>query len=418
MFSKRTDTFFTGMLFGLLGIHLQSFLPNLVQPIWNEDYPTQVNEQLHINQRKYVSYEADGLINDIKKELYQKKFLHLSSYEMKTVLKRLGANEEDLETYLKDVYNKSMRVKDPACQDRYMHTRNFLYQKDHVDQNVEDIFRNNASVLPHVAIKVLDPSFVALNGGLNYRPMAKLDDSAVFNSVHIALHKFVVNLLDPEAKKLPLESSKKNEFLVSDLLMKYVLSNDVRKSQLSPEGIHQDGNHITMMMLGVRNNIAPESGKSRIFTLDAKSGPYGIAGGRKNLTEDESRKEEEEREQYMVFDRVLKDPFETLIALDQEVKHEGRGKIVRENKNENGERGMFLVFARRPNADGWQKTQEGVPLTIGEEEFNSKGSLDHLLSQSEQEFKDHEKAFFDNLKKTGPGFPGQDITNKISRVQL
>jgi len=409
MFDKGTGPFFIGILLGLLGIYLQGYLPKVQMPIFNENHKQQINQNIHI--------ESNGLINDIKKELYQKKFLHLCSYEMKTVLKRLGANEEDLETYLKDVYNNKIRAMDPAVQDRYTHSRNFLYQKEHADQNVEEIFRNNASVLPHVASTLNDPAFIALNGGLNYRPVAKLDDSAVFNSVHTALHKFVVSLLNPETKKLPLESSKKNEFLVSDFLMKNVLGNNIRKSQLSPEGIHQDGNHITMMMLAVRNNIAPETGKSRVFTLNAKSGPYGIAGGRKNLTEDESRKEEEEREQFMLFDRVLLDPFDTLITLDQEVKHEARGAIVRTNENEIGERGMFLIFARRPNADGWQKPEEGIPLAIGREEFNSKGSLDHLLSNSEQEFKNHERLFFENLKKTGPSFPGQDVTNRVSWTQ-
>lgn len=400
MFFAKDSSISSFLVFAFLGILLQ---------LWITGENTDTNNGSILNEvtdSKSVAYNE--VLHGIKRDLYKNKFLYLSSTKMKNVLKALGATDSDMELYLKEVFGRYSKVKDPVCNNRYLHTRSFLYQKDHIDQNVEDIFHHNASILPHVTARLDDPAFEALNGGLNYRPMAKLDDWAVFNSVHTALHKFIVHLFDPSARKLPPESSEMNNLMVTDYPLRYVIGNDVKKSQLTPEGIHQDGNQITFMMLGARNNLASESGESRLFTLDAPNGPYGIAGGRTNITEAESRKEEEDRERFMIFNRVMMDPFETVVTLDQEVKHEGRGKMIRINPDENAERGVFLIFAKRPNANGWNKEHEGVSMKHAQKEYNMKGSINHLFLDHEEDFKNKEKIFFENLKAKGASFPGQE----------
>ena len=51
---------------------------------------------------------------------------------------------------------------------------------------------------------------------------------------------------------------------------------------------------------------------------------------------------------------TMKKPFEAIAILDQKVKHEVRGGLVRINKHHDGERGMHLMFVRRPVLDGWE----------------------------------------------------------------
>ena len=62
----------------------------------------------------------------------------------------------------------------------------------------------------------------------------------------------------------------------------------------------------------------------------------------------------------MLDNFTLKDPFETLVLLDQEVKHEARGGLVRKDDSKNGERNFLIFFSRRPKISGSEKETEGV----------------------------------------------------------
>ena len=356
-------------------------------------------------------FELYASLNKIKNELYTNKFYHFTSDEMKKLLVQLGAQNEDFQVFL-SIFNDgspSMK-KDPAKHDRVGSIRNYLYKKQDGDQNLEEFFDSTARILPHVPARVDDPSFVKLNGGLNYRPYAPVEDWMAFNTVHTALHKIIMSMVDPATERLPTETSNITDFLLMDMFLKNVVDDTVKKASLvSPEGIHQDGNHITFMMMGLRNNIKEGCAQSRVFNMDAELGPYGIAGGKKNLTEFESIQEEMERERCMIFNHTMKDPFEAIMILDREVKHEGRGGLVRVDNIRKGERALLLIFGRRPVHDGWEKDHQGVPFHVAKDEFDREGSVGGLFSESDAEFRVKEKHFYDNLKQKKITFPGQEL---------
>ena len=350
-------------------------------------------------------------LRKIKEELYKNKFCHMPSGTLKNLLKKLGANDEDFHIFL-EIFKDGATQVSPSAHNRNESTRNFLYRKDFRDQNLDDYLDTSSKILPPVPLRVDDPGFVTLNGGINWRPTSKLPDWMIFNSVRIALHKLIMSLLDPSAKQLQKEANTMTDFVLTDITIKAVVNDEFKQSLVSPEGIHQDGSHITLLMLGIRNNIEDGSAESRVFSMDVKSGPYGIEGGKTDLTELESKQEENERERFMIFNRTLIKPFEAVILLDQEVKHEGRKGLVRINENQQGERGIYAIFARRPFADGWEKEPQGVPFATAKDEFDKNGFIDGLFSESESIFKEQQNFFAENLKVKGKGYPGQTIKPK------
>ena len=60
-----------------------------------------------------------------------------------------------------------------------------------------------------------------------------------------------------------------------------------RHGMVAPEGIHQDGCQVAMVLLHGRHNLKDGGAESRLFDVKCESGPYGIAGGRK-ISQEES----------------------------------------------------------------------------------------------------------------------------------
>ena len=328
---------------------------------------------------------------------------------MRQVLQELGAKHEDFENYLQ-IYQEGTMEIHPACHNKFASIRNIYFTKRHNNDNVEDVFNSTAKILPHVPNRNSDPSFIALNGGLSYRPYGKVHDWMLFNTVFIALEKLVIHLLDPKSPNLPHESFDKNGFLIQNIFAKTVVSNKIGTSLVSPEGIHQDGNHVGLMMMGLHKNIAGGCGESRIFSNDAPSGPYGISGGKTNLTKSQSEDEVSTREKYILLNHTMKEPFEAIVVIDQNVKHEVRGGLVRIKKDQDGERGMHLMFGRRPVVDGWEKEYDGVSYKKAKEVFLQEGSLDNIFSKYHDDFSEYSRIYWEHLKRTKSFFPGQTLT--------
>lgn len=123
--------------------------------------------------------------------------------------------------------------------------------------------------------------------------------------------------------------------------------------------------------------------------FDCPSGPYGLAGGVPDLSEDESRAQEEVRERHLLTEPFeMKRPGEAIFFYDRELKHEVRHALVRERLDQIGKRRTLLAFARRPDRspEDWFKLKGGVSYADAAKEFHSTGCLASLFEEFKEDF--------------------------------
>jgi hypothetical protein len=84
------------------------------------------------------------------------------------------------------------------------------------------------------------------------------------------------------------------------------------KKSPTPEGVHQEGAQMVLIMYVNSRNMAPRSGESRVYSLEQDSGVLDPAKSR------------EARSRTRLFERNLVTPFEAVVVDDQRVKHDNR----------------------------------------------------------------------------------------------
>merc|ERR1712023_434856 len=146
-----------------------------------------------------------------------------------------------------------------------------------------------------------------------------------------------------------------------------------------------------------RENIK-SGGESRIFSVEAPDGPYGIAGGVTGLSNEQSIAEELDREKHLLKKFTMTEPGEAVFFYDAKMKHEVRYQLARENKDAIGRRKTLLAFTRRPLADGWDKDQAGVSYEIAEAELKKTGNVDRFFAEHDREF-EQKKAKYEEVMK-------------------
>merc|ERR1712070_1034451 len=151
------------------------------------------------------------------------------------------------------------------------------------------------------------------------------------------------------------------------------------------EGIHQDDSLFGMVFLMSRKNIAGGA-ETRLFHVECASGPYGIDGGVKGLTQEESDLQVKEREQFMIDSFTMTEPCEAIFFNDAEIKPEVRFKLQRHDTFRLGQRQTMLAFVRRPADDNWFRTDRAVSYAEAAEEFQQCGNMKKFFGDTEDDF--------------------------------
>jgi hypothetical protein len=97
-----------------------------------------------------------------------------------------------------------------------------------------------------------------------------------------------------------------------------ILSNKKRFGEPGPEGVHQDTAEMTAIMLLKRENLQPESGWNRVWTLDQPNGKVGAVPAGSTAGEEGGHGHRAN----LLTHTVLSSQFDTLLVLDRDVKHE------------------------------------------------------------------------------------------------
>jgi hypothetical protein len=106
----------------------------------------------------------------------------------------------------------------------------------------------------------------------------------------------------------------------------------------TPEGVHQDGADLVLVMFVNSSNMAPGSAESRLYDLSQDSGM---------LDHEQSLKA---RQETCLFEHNLTVPFESLIIHDRKVKHDNRPLESKESSAD-AYRDVLVVWAREFNKD-------------------------------------------------------------------
>lgn len=104
----------------------------------------------------------------------------------------------------------------------------------------------------------------------------------------------------------------------------------------TPEGVHQDGAEIVLIVFIGSKNMAPRSGESRIYGLGQPSGV---------LTREASIQAQKETR---LYEHCMTMPFEAIILDDRAVKHDNK-PILPEDESQECYRDVLVMWARQPN---------------------------------------------------------------------
>jgi hypothetical protein len=118
----------------------------------------------------------------------------------------------------------------------------------------------------------------------------------------------------------------------------------------SPEGVHQDGGEITLVMAVNVNNVVPGTGTNRIWSLEQPTGEY---------SEDDFQRNSPGgfRERNLLHEAGMSAPWECRIVLDRKVKHEGTA-FEQRDPSKVAQRDTYLMFIRRPRTNGSDRLED------------------------------------------------------------
>jgi hypothetical protein len=106
----------------------------------------------------------------------------------------------------------------------------------------------------------------------------------------------------------------------------------------TPEGVHQDGASVVIIVFIGAENMAPRSGESRIYDL---AQPNGVMSRMASIEACETTR---------LAERNLVTPFESIILDDRAVKHDNR-PLVAADASKPAHRDVLVMWAREFNAE-------------------------------------------------------------------
>jgi hypothetical protein len=254
-------------------------------------------------------------------------FATVDGYVMTDLLKEHGATEDDLQAFPK-LWSQTMGD-DPSYKFRKSTQTRWQFDKEF----------STATRLDKAPFKLEYGNNAVLKDQV--REFAEGSEDFVTSSVHHAIVKVMGDLLyrtcnDVEKDELGFISGF-HQFRITFDPEPDETPEGTTANCPTPEGIHQDGAQLVLIMFINSDNMAPRSGESRIYRKEQEGGV---------LTRIASR---EAREKTRLAERNLVTPFETLILCDRDVKHDNR-PIVAADKTRTAFRDV-VVFWTRPFND-------------------------------------------------------------------
>jgi hypothetical protein len=270
------------------------------------------------------------------------KFAAIDGFVMADLLREYGATNEDLEAFPK-FWHQEMGD-DPSYLFRKSTQTRWQFSKDF----------SSATRLDKAPFK-LDYGNNAVLGD-KVRQFAEGSEDFLKSSVHHAIVKIMGDLLyrtqgDAKMDELGFISGF-HQFRVTVDVQPDETPEGTTPNCPTPEGVHQDGASLVMIMYINSENMAPRSGESRIY---AKEQPGGV------LDRVASR---EARASTRLVERNLVTPFETLVLDDREVKHDNK-PMVAKDKTKKAFRDVMVFWTRPFNeADRSVLAEHPTPYNI------------------------------------------------------
>lgn len=288
------------------------------------------------------------LLEKVKKGLYAKDYYRFSPKEMRELLHELGATDADIED-LKELFDSDVKRLDPGNRRKYVNTRFWHFRKESDDEPLCDVWKTRKHA-PHEAAVIDDQTFRDGNDGLPYRPYAATDDRMTVNR---AMEAFMMILVDAARPKMnpdrpgevvQPDGSRSPELLVLQTTQQVCFEPDgLQSSTASPEGIHQDGGDVVLVVMMERYNVL-SGAESRLYDLEV---PLGYHQDSEDALRLEHLLHPQEETRF-----TMAESLEAIMIVDQNLKHEARGELIPVNQDERAYRNALTLHLRRPNNDG------------------------------------------------------------------
>lgn len=293
----------------------------------------------------------------------------------------LGVTQLDLDK-LQLAFDDDSKQIDPGNGVKYVNTAMHMFKKEEDDRNLQEVW-NFRRFAPSAHVVIDDDTFRDGNQGLNFRPFGALVNWAVINPALEGMLKIVLEMMRPDTDECEEQVEKgddaktKHDVMIETAFQQVESGGKNRCGNASPEGIHQDGDDVVLVVFMNRHNVKA-GGESRLYDINVQSGPFGPG------------LEDERRTHLLTKPFVMTKPFEAFLILDQKLKHEARGVLEPILGNRRAYRNVISFHARRPHADGSDDIvlKQAVPMP---EHLNTEREktdwLDQTVEKESRRFK-------------------------------
>jgi len=285
------------------------------------------------------------LLRAMKDKLYSTGFVFVDQSSSIEMLGSLGASEQDLKE-MRSIYETELRP------DRY-------YPSADTGRVMREVAMARTALVKHEVTGECELKQLPRRGfsvaaadqpigewADKERKWRTIDEIVNKHNGFRAVQTLISEMVDLTEE--PATSSKKN----SDLrVLEQFAIRTLPPGEPSPEGVHQDGNELTLVMLLGRSNCRNDSGYTNVFSLEAPTGAY----------DRDDPQEKRRLDKYLLDSFVMSKPFEFNIMLDRRAKHEATpGKPLAPGVP--CSRDVLINFLRAPLVSGEDRETELTPM--------------------------------------------------------
>ncbi|OAT26759.1 2OG-Fe dioxygenase family protein [Proteus myxofaciens] len=280
-------------------------------------------------------------IQKIKEEYKKNKYVFISQNTVIELIKGLGAQDKDI--------NELSEYGDYLAQDptlSFRHSRTGRYLFDNEEKNISRL-----EYQPFVLTK--EDGFIREDSGAK-RHFRAIDDRWQFNTAYQALLKLKMLLIQDNHFTPRHTSNAKSSKLLSTVFHLRLIAQPDSLSELSIEGVHQDGVDHTMIIMANKNNVKNNSGAIRVHTTEEPIGtPWQDVNPSNILYEHNNA-------QYL----------DILLVADNELNHSGTPIFTDDNKK-SAYQDFIIMLSRHPRVESHPSYQfdstnlhPDLPLTV------------------------------------------------------
>ena len=399
---------------------------------------------------------AESLLEDMTASLYEKHYVHVPADSMRKMLEYFGSTKADLDA-LETIFDPTLNFieRDPGRPNLYANYTMNVFEKSLKSDEPWQTTWASRRFVPHVSYEAKNdeagdsPEFVAANGGLDFRPVAPVPDQFLTNPALEAMQKVLLSAMKvgkikqdvtyrsmskaddssntvlaatrntqqrrDSAKDGKEGDEKKQLVLVSGLSSVQVAPSESKliKSEKtpSPEGIHQDGCDIGMILVIGIENVA-DGGTTCIYrpriggTLPDGTTDIDLRGLRSDMCQNA-----DVSPHLLTPPFRMKEPLEAVLFLDEKVLHEARGALQPAREGAPAHRHVLAATLRLVYQDGSDAVMLDSAVLAGP---NPARSLPNLFRDQKVWFEMDERFFYMWRKAiTLPGIKDSGLKERL-----